>query len=515
MTAPLDLDALLERLRREAAALPADDLPDPLPLDTTPPEPVPALPLSPVALLALPPADFLPAAYRQLLGRDPDSSGQATYQNLLAQGHARSEILYALAHSPEGRARGARLPGLSWRALLCRWSLATRRYRPSRLRAALLAGRGGAIGAIYRRLPSSLQHAALAPFYLAALPSRWLRRWETRCSEPLASLLSLLEAQKHRTDGLEALLHGHLDRTRARLDHLEAQSIRHTEQLQHLDAQSIRHTEQLQHLEAQSIHHTEQLERHTAALRHRLARLEHAPLLERPTAPPPPEPGQDQLNAFYLAFEDACRGSEAEIRATQRLYLEHLAHSPAAQGLPVLDLGCGRGEWLALLTEAGYAARGIDLNPLMLERARAQGLDVACQDALAALAAQPDASLGAVTAFHLVEHLPFPTLYRLFAEIARTLAPGGLLIAETPNPENLLVGSHTFYHDPTHRNPVTPTFLRFLAHYHGFTRIDILRLHPYPESAKVPGNDPLTERVNGHLCGPQDYALIAQRPLDA
>jgi O-antigen chain-terminating methyltransferase len=181
----------------------------------------------------------------------------------------------------------------------------------------------------------------------------------------------------------------------------------------------------------------------------------------------------------------------------------------------VLDLGCGRGEWLALLTEAGYAARGVDLNPLMLERARAQGLDVACQDALAALAAQPDASLGAITAFHLVEHLPFPVLYRLFAEIARTLAPGGLLIAETPNPENLLVGSHTFYHDPTHRNPVTPTFLSFLAQYHGLGQIEILRLHPYPESARVPGNDPLTERVNGHLCGPQDYALLARRPQPA
>lgn len=498
MTDPLDLDALLERLRREAAALPADDLPEPLPLDPladalTAPPPSPRAGL--LALLTLPPADFLPAAYQQLLGRAPDPAGQATYQDLLAQGHARSEILYALARSPEGRARGARLPGLGWRALLCRWALAARRYRPPRLRAALLSGRGGPAGALYRRLPAPLQRAALAPFHLSTLPSRWLRRWERRLTEPLALFAPLLEKA--------------LREQRAELTaQLQSQGDRHTAALATLTGQLENHDTALAAL-------TGQLERHTAALRHRLARLEHAPLLARPPAAPPAEPEQDQLDAFYLAFEDACRGSEAEIRATQRLYLDHIAHSPAAQGLPVLDLGCGRGEWLALLTEAGYAARGVDLNPLMLERARTQGLDVACQDALAALAAQPDASLGAITAFHLVEHLPFPVLYRLFAEIARTLAPNGLLIAETPNPENLLVGSHTFYHDPTHRNPVTPTFLGFLAQYHGLAHIQILRLHPYPESAKVPGNDPLTERVNGHLCGPQDYALLARRPQPA
>ena len=92
------------------------------------------------------------------------------------------------------------------------------------------------------------------------------------------------------------------------------------------------------------------------------------------------------------------------------------------------------------------------------------------------------------------------------------LVPGGLILFETPNPENLLVASHTFYHDPTHRNPITPTGVEFLARYTGFGDTQIMRLHPYPDEARVKGMDPLTERVNGHLCGPQDFAIVARKP---
>src|SRR5690606_16635801 len=116
------------------------------------------------------------------------------------------------------------------------------------------------------------------------------------------------------------------------------------------------------------------------------------------------------------------------------------------------------------------------------------------------------------TLFHIVEHLPFPALYTLIKESARVLQPGGAILIETPNPENVLVGSHTFYHDFTHRNPITPTALQFLLTYHGFERLEVRRLNPYPPEARVPGSDPLTQRVNGHLCGPQDYAVIGWLP---
>ncbi|NEX17197.1 MAG: hypothetical protein C1943_11330 [Halochromatium sp.] len=224
----------------------------------------------------------------------------------------------------------------------------------------------------------------------------------------------------------------------------------------------------------------------------------------------------DRLDAYYVAFEEEFRGAPEQIRETQEGYIADLRDAgTVSAATPVLDLGCGRGEWLALLVEHGLSAKGVDTNAVMVARCREQGLDAREVDALTALQALPDASLGAVSAFHLIEHLPFSLLHALLEQAHRVLRPGGVLVLETPNPENLLVGSHTFYHDPTHRNPMTPTATRFLVRYLGFTDPEIRRLHPYPDSAKVPGNDPLTERVNGHLCGPQDYAIIARKPKPA
>jgi O-antigen chain-terminating methyltransferase len=220
------------------------------------------------------------------------------------------------------------------------------------------------------------------------------------------------------------------------------------------------------------------------------------------------------LDAFYLAFENACRGSEAEI--AEQMRVDHLVtvqdaiRRTGAGG--VLDIGCGRGEWLRLLATEGIEGEGVDLSPMMADHCQADGLSVQAGDAVALLSNRAADSLTAITGFHIIEHLPFSQLYRLVQETARVLRPGGVCIFETPNPENLLVGSHTFYHDPTHSNPLTPTAMRFLAEYHGLGPVSIQRLHPYPEAARVPGHDTLTERVNGHLCGPQDYALVGQKP---
>lgn len=217
------------------------------------------------------------------------------------------------------------------------------------------------------------------------------------------------------------------------------------------------------------------------------------------------------ISAFYVAFEDACRGTRDEIRAKLQRWLDALP-APHQHSNRVLDIGCGRGEWLQLLNEAGYAATGIDTNPIMVSSCTEQQLEVLNTDALQWLQQQPDASLCAITAFHVIEHIPFDQLLRWTTEARRVLQPGGILIYETPNPENILVGSHTFYHDPTHRNPITPALLEFLAEYCGYADSELVRLHPYPEEARVVGNDPLTERVNGHLCGPQDIALLARTP---
>lgn len=223
----------------------------------------------------------------------------------------------------------------------------------------------------------------------------------------------------------------------------------------------------------------------------------------------------EAVDRFFVAFEKHFRGDE-KILHTQLSddYLDLLYTAKQQVGdLPCLDLGCGRGVWLRILREAGFTAKGVDLNPGAIAQAQSQGLEVQVADALAWLVSQPNDSALAVTAFHLVEHIPFAVRLALTQEAVRVLAPGGVLIYETPNPENIWVGTHTFYHDPTHTQPLTPESLAFLTTYCGLEGVKILRLHPYPKEAAIPGVDALTARVNGMTCNAQDFAVVAQKPL--
>jgi SAM-dependent methyltransferase len=181
---------------------------------------------------------------------------------------------------------------------------------------------------------------------------------------------------------------------------------------------------------------------------------------------------------FYRAFEDRHRGSRATIEARLAAYVPFLRalreqdHAPA-----LVDLGCGRGEWLALARAEGWRVQGVDLDEAMLADCRAAGLDVQQRDALAHLRTLGDASAAVVSGFHVAEHLPFDTLRALIGETLRALRPGGLLILETPNPENLVVGSSAFHMDPTHVRPLPPALLSFLAEFAGFAQVATLRLH--------------------------------------
>ncbi|MBB3142873.1 methyltransferase domain-containing protein [Halomonas organivorans] len=217
-----------------------------------------------------------------------------------------------------------------------------------------------------------------------------------------------------------------------------------------------------------------------------------------------------ELDAYYLAFETAFRGPEASLSA----HLDHYRAdwSLARQaGETALDLGCGRGEWLHLLRRAGFEARGIDLNATMVAHCREQGFEVEHQDALAALSSCETASVALISGFHIAEHLPFEVLFRLVGEAHRVLAPGGVLILETPNPENLIVASYSFYHDLTHRNPLPPPTLEFLCQFHGFGDTTLRRFNPPPETSRVPGQGPVVERLNAMLASAMDYAVVARK----
>jgi O-antigen chain-terminating methyltransferase len=219
------------------------------------------------------------------------------------------------------------------------------------------------------------------------------------------------------------------------------------------------------------------------------------------------------LDAVYVSFEDLFRGTRAEIKDRARVYLPFLQERKiGSKRMPILDVGCGRGEWLELLLENKLEARGIEINRVLLGYCKEAGLNVAEDDILQHLKNQPARSLGAVTGFHIIEHLPFDILVRVIDETVRVLKPGGLAIFETPNPQNVLVGSHNFYLDFTHRNPLPPLTTQFILEARGLCDVHILNLHPYPESAKLRDDGTeLAKRFNEYFYGPQDYAVIGRK----
>ncbi len=219
----------------------------------------------------------------------------------------------------------------------------------------------------------------------------------------------------------------------------------------------------------------------------------------------------ERLDSFYVAFEDVFRGARDDIKGRLLRYIDVLRGAGAGHlGKPVLDIGCGRGEWLELLKEHNIPAYGIDINSVMVERTAALGLDARSEDALEHMKGLPGGAVSALTAFHVVEHLPFGVLIDFFDEALRVLAPGGVAIFETPNPETMRVGATTFYNDPTHRNPIPPQVLQFMAAHRGFQDVEILRLHPFTDGLlRQPTAD--AELLNRVIFGPQDYAVIARR----
>lgn len=219
---------------------------------------------------------------------------------------------------------------------------------------------------------------------------------------------------------------------------------------------------------------------------------------------------QHLLDAFFVALEDQFRGSRDDILNRLKIYLPLIEEATVniSESL-ILDVGCGRGEWLELLKKSGYAARGIDINKVMLEQCRGRGLEVIEADVIAYLQSLPDDSLLVLTGFHIIEHLPFEVLIKLFDETMRVLKPGGLCIFETPNPQNVLIGSCYFYLDPTHRNPLPSPTIKFMAESRGFSNVKILDINPCPDTKKIQGdNSQLETQFNQYFYGPQDYAVV-------
>jgi SAM-dependent methyltransferase len=233
-----------------------------------------------------------------------------------------------------------------------------------------------------------------------------------------------------------------------------------------------------------------------------------------PPLPPLIRAGSGDASVWlYAAFEETFRGSRDEIAARLSVYLSD-AHAAvqATGGRPVVDIGCGRGEWIERLRDEGLTALGADTNAEMVAGCRARGIDVVQGDGADVLDAREPGSVAAVTAFHVVEHLPLAGQLRLMVAAYRALAPGGVLIMETPNPENVLVGAWTFYMDPTHLRPVPPSLLRFLIEASSFEVVDVRRLHTDDVLVGRARREGWPAGLVEILGAPRDYAIVARRP---
>ena len=226
----------------------------------------------------------------------------------------------------------------------------------------------------------------------------------------------------------------------------------------------------------------------------------------------------------YVGFENQFRGPESEIRARQQSYLPYFEGTDG----PVLDVGCGRGEFIDLLRSHRIPAQGIDLNSGMVDVCRQRGLDVVQGDAVTHLTSLANGSLGGVFAAQVVEHLEPAYLLRFLELAHEKLKPGGRLVLETLNPACWTAFFESYIRDITHRWPLHPDTLRFFVQATGFEGVAIEFRSPVPsdvrlETATVRADADVdlrdlaaavtrnAEKLNARMFTHLDYAVVAQK----
>ncbi|MEW6319591.1 MAG: class I SAM-dependent methyltransferase [Acidobacteriota bacterium] len=284
------------------------------------------------------------------------------------------------------------------------------------------------------------------------------------------------------------------------------------------------------------------LQQQTAALKRELERrvaspasvppVGHAPAgrAERHTEAPA---GQTDSGAAvdpwkYLGFEEAFRGSQDEIQARLQSYVPLFAGASE-----VLDVGCGRGEFLNLLRANGISARGIDVNAEMVDLCRSRGLDTDKADAVLYLSGLPDEALGGLAAIQVVEHFQPDYLLRFLDQAQRVLRPGALMILETVNAACWQAFFESYIRDITHVRPLHPDTLAYLVTASGFSEVSVRfssavpqsqRLQPTPRSVRDTAGpvgealtaladqlDEIVQRLNDLMFSYMDYAVLARR----
>ncbi len=492
---------------------------------------------------------FVDHAYRAVLGRAPDSDGFAHLVDALCSGRVtKAELVAHLRWSPEGRAHGVRVRGL-WHAL----ALSAFRKIPL-------------LGGLLRRL-DALEHAGARQAEETAAQIESIHNAAARQAEETAARIESIHNAAARQAEEKAAqikaIHSDIQEAIRESHHMLAS---HLQEVVHprLDAlqnglenlrqalfPAIQDLQQRFHelLSKEPLGHLQNHARAIAQLREALADHQRRLAFWTQCWPPPlplsasqqtqPQASSDSacansadakephtpahlafaadarerlLDAFYTSLEEAFRGDSMEIRERLRFYLPYVQKlSLDLAPVPVIDAGCGRGEWLDLLRSEGYEAVGVDMNRLMVARCREKGLHAVEADAVEYLRRVGPGCVGAVTAFQLIEHLDLQDLVRFLDAAFECLVPGGMLLCETPNPENLLVSSYSFYLDPTHKHPIPPPVAVFLLESAGFCDVAVLRppRTPPPESEEIRNLPKLLQKI---LLAEEDYAVIGYKP---
>ncbi len=407
-------------------------------------------------ILCLDGEEFIDAAYRFVLRRDPDDCGMSYYRSCLAQGKFdKKDILCRLAYSKEARKAGFKCDEIGMSCLIFQLPV---------------------IGLVFRYLKCFFTPISL----YSNMKSLEYELYQVKKDKKIleCSLSDKLEQDMHLVDARAERLEQDVHLVDARAENIGQAA------LQKVSALSD---------EAAKIHRSVlDLDRRLNLHALRSLRLNQADVSVDQ------QESLSSLSSVYVDFEDSFRGSREEIKDKLKRYLPFL---PQLETRPrCLDLGCGRGEWLELLRGHGFDGLGVDKNSSLSAMAMEYGFEVVFDDVFHFLSVQKGASFHFVTAFQFIEHLSFPSQLLLLDEVYRVLAPGGVAVFETPNPRNILVGSGDFYRDPDHIRPVFPDTLQFLGFARGFS----------PSKAYFLGQDGLVDVDLYNFDTLEDYVKVSR-----
>ena len=413
--------------------------------------------------------EFIENAYKGILKREPDPKGFSQYLSTLRSGRlSKGEILSRIRYSKEGREKHVYVKGLFLRFLISRCYQIPILGYILRLAVATI------------RLPKILIGIQE---YQAFTNARLAGKADREAVEELRPILAG-KADREAVEELGPILAGMKATTQDILRQISDHRLNILDQQRRilllLEEVRRRFPEPLSHEQIKSV----------------LKEEDHI------------------LDAMYMVFEDQFRGTRAEIKRRLSVYLSHIDKIKSEQGdVSILDVGCGRGEWLELLQENGYRAKGIDINRVALLQCGEYGLDVTESDVIEYLKGLKRGSLDIITGFQILEHLPFKTLIALFDEALVVLKSGGMIIFETPNPANILVSSYDFYRDPSHQKPLHPDTMNFIAESRGFVRTgSYFGLDEGSDLKLIKSTEWMLSDINDYIKAPRDFALIGYKP---